>query len=130
MRDRADRAATPRRAIGAGELASYGLIIGAVLLGWQIAIQPLIQREQGGALAGQHDVRGAVHHRPCGDDRIAEALQGGDRPGLARRAVHQAGVQLISPGQIGRGPAAGDIEAGILQQHCGLDRNVERSRFS
>ena len=44
MRDRADRAATPRRAIGAGELASYGLIIGAVLLGWQIAIQPLIQR--------------------------------------------------------------------------------------
>jgi len=44
LRDRADRAATPRRAIGAGELASYGLIIGAVLLGWQIAIQPLIQR--------------------------------------------------------------------------------------
>ena len=44
MRDRADRTATPRRAIGAGELASYGLIIGAVLLGWQIAIQPLIQR--------------------------------------------------------------------------------------
>ena len=44
MRDRADRTATPRQAIGAGELASYGLIIGAVLLGWQIAIQPLIQR--------------------------------------------------------------------------------------
>jgi len=44
LRDRADRAATPRRGIGAGELASYGLIIGAVLLGWQIVIQPLIQR--------------------------------------------------------------------------------------
>ena len=44
MRDRADKTATPRRAIGAGELASYGLIIGAVLLGWQVAIQPLIQR--------------------------------------------------------------------------------------
>jgi len=44
LRDRANRTATPRRAIGAGELASYGLIIGAVLLGWQIAIQPLIQR--------------------------------------------------------------------------------------
>ena len=44
MRGRADRTATPRQPIGAGELASYGLIIGAVLLGWQIAIQPLIQR--------------------------------------------------------------------------------------
>ncbi len=44
MRDRAERSATPRRGIGAGELASYGLIIGAVLLGWQIVIQPLIQR--------------------------------------------------------------------------------------
>ncbi len=44
MRDRADRSATPRRSIGAGEVASYGLIIGAVVLGWQMAIQPLIQR--------------------------------------------------------------------------------------
>ncbi len=44
MRDRAARSAAPRRSIGAGELASYGLIIGAVVLGWQIAIQPLIQR--------------------------------------------------------------------------------------
>lgn len=44
MRDKAARSATPRRSIGAGELASYGLIIGAVVLGWQIAIQPLIQR--------------------------------------------------------------------------------------
>jgi hypothetical protein len=44
LRFSADRSATPRRGIGAGDLASYGLIIGAVLLGWQIAIQPLIQR--------------------------------------------------------------------------------------
>ena len=44
MRDRAARSAAPRRSIGAGELASYGLIIGAVVLGWQITIQPLIQR--------------------------------------------------------------------------------------
>jgi len=44
LRDRAARSATPRRSVGAGELASYGLIIGAVVLGWQIAIQPLIQR--------------------------------------------------------------------------------------
>ena len=44
MRDRADKSAAPRRIPGAGEIASYGLVIGAVVLGWQIAIQPLIQR--------------------------------------------------------------------------------------
>lgn len=44
MRDRADISATPRRRFSAGDIASYGLVIGAVVLGWQIAIQPLIQR--------------------------------------------------------------------------------------
>lgn len=44
MRDRADKSAAPRRIPGAGEIASYGLVVGAVVLGWQIAIQPLIQR--------------------------------------------------------------------------------------
>ena len=44
MRDRADKSAARRRIPGAGEIASYGLVIGAVVLGWQIAIQPLIQR--------------------------------------------------------------------------------------
>lgn len=44
MRDKADRPAARRRRIGGGDIASYGLIIGAVVLGWQIAIQPLMQR--------------------------------------------------------------------------------------
>lgn len=44
MRDRADRSAARRRRFGAGDIASYGLIVGAVLLGWQMAIQPLLQR--------------------------------------------------------------------------------------
>ncbi len=44
MRDRADKSAALRRIPGAGEIASYGLVIGAVVLGWQIVIQPLIQR--------------------------------------------------------------------------------------
>lgn len=44
MRDRADKSVAPRRIPGAGEIASYGLVVGAVVLGWQIAIQPLIQR--------------------------------------------------------------------------------------
>lgn len=35
---------TPGRRIGAGDIASYGLLIGAVLLGWQMTIQPLMQR--------------------------------------------------------------------------------------
>lgn len=43
MRERADRSATPRPGWG-GDLAFYGLVAGAVVLGWQIAIQPLIQR--------------------------------------------------------------------------------------
>ncbi len=44
MRDRADGSAAPRRLQGAGEIASYGLVAAAVFLGWQIAIQPLLQR--------------------------------------------------------------------------------------
>lgn len=48
MRARAASSVTPRRSIGAGELASYGLVIGAVVLGWQIAIQPLVQRAPAG----------------------------------------------------------------------------------
>lgn len=44
MRDRADKSAAPRRLPGVGDIASYGLVVGAVVLGWQIAIQPLIQR--------------------------------------------------------------------------------------
>ena len=44
MRERADRSVPRGLRPGAGDLASYGLIIGAVLLGWQIVIQPLIQR--------------------------------------------------------------------------------------
>ncbi|MNS79007.1 hypothetical protein D3C72_1126460 [compost metagenome] len=87
-------------------------------------LQPLIMGEQGGAFAGQHDVGGAVHHGAGGDDRVAEALQGGHGPGLAARAVHQAGVQLIGPGQVGRGAATGDIEAGVFQHDHGLDRHV------
>ena len=44
MRERAASPGASRRRIGAGDIASYGLIVGAVLLGWQIAIQPLLQR--------------------------------------------------------------------------------------
>ena len=46
MSDKAEKTARPRRRIGIsiGETASYGLIVGAIVLGWQIAIQPLIQR--------------------------------------------------------------------------------------
>lgn len=44
MRDRADKSTASRRIPGVGDIASYGLVVGAVVLGWQIVIQPLIQR--------------------------------------------------------------------------------------
>lgn len=44
MRDRVDRSAELRRRVAAGDTASYFLIVGAVVLGWQMAIQPLLQR--------------------------------------------------------------------------------------
>lgn len=44
MRDKADRSAPRRRRINAGDFASYALIAGVVVLGWQIAIQPLLQQ--------------------------------------------------------------------------------------
>jgi len=42
--DRADQPAARRRRPLAGDIAFYGLTIGAVLLGWQIAIQPLLKQ--------------------------------------------------------------------------------------
>ncbi len=44
MRDGANRPAAPRRRLGAADIASSVLVIGAVVLGWQIVIQPLMQR--------------------------------------------------------------------------------------
>jgi len=44
LRDKAVKPATPRRRGGVGDLATYGLIAAAVVLGWQMAIQPLMQR--------------------------------------------------------------------------------------
>lgn len=47
MRDKPDRPDRPtgrRRRVGVGDIASYGLIVGAVALAWQIVIQPLTQR--------------------------------------------------------------------------------------
>lgn len=42
MRDRADTAAAPRRSSGIAGAAPYLLIAGAVVLAWQIAIQPIM----------------------------------------------------------------------------------------
>lgn len=44
MKDKADKSSGARRRFGTGDFASYGLVVGAVVLGWQIAIQPLMQR--------------------------------------------------------------------------------------
>ncbi len=44
MSKRAESPETPGRRFGAGDLVSHGLIVGAVLLAWQMAIQPLMQR--------------------------------------------------------------------------------------
>ncbi len=44
MRAKTDRLAGLRRHLGGGDILSYGLIIGAVVLGWQMAIQPLMLR--------------------------------------------------------------------------------------
>ncbi|MDI1325525.1 MAG: hypothetical protein PSV23_01875 [Brevundimonas sp.] len=44
MRNKAVRPAAPREGLNVKDIVVYGLTAGAVLLGWQIAIQPLIQR--------------------------------------------------------------------------------------
>jgi tetratricopeptide (TPR) repeat protein len=45
LRDKADKTASPaRRGARAADIASYVLIAGAVVLGWQIVLQPFVQR--------------------------------------------------------------------------------------
>ena len=43
MRERTDRSTGRRWGVGR-DIVSYGLIAGAVVLGWQVALQPLVQR--------------------------------------------------------------------------------------
>lgn len=52
MRDRANSPTAPLKRFSVGDIASYGIIVGAVVLGWQIAIQPLIQRAPVEAVIG------------------------------------------------------------------------------
>ncbi|MGV8930453.1 MAG: tetratricopeptide repeat protein, partial [Brevundimonas sp.] len=74
MKDKADNSAsTPRRSAGAGDIVSFGLIVGAVVLGWQIALQPLMQRAP---------VEAAIRIAPTSPlvlRRAAEAELGADR---------------------------------------------------
>lgn len=44
MKDNAAKPAAPHRRIRPAEVASWALIVGAVVLGWQVVLQPLIQR--------------------------------------------------------------------------------------
>lgn len=44
MSTKADRPARPGQRVSGVDVASFGLIIAAIVLGWQIAIQPLMQR--------------------------------------------------------------------------------------
>lgn len=94
MRDRADKTAAPRRRFGAGDMAFYGLTVGAVVLGWQIAIQPLAQRAP---------VEVAIRLAPASPQvlrRAAEAELAAGRDGnaaaLAREALSRAPFDVKS----------------------------------
>src|SRR5690606_28015180 len=44
LKERPQGPRVARSRISTGDVVSYGLTVGAVLLGWQIAIQPVLQR--------------------------------------------------------------------------------------
>ena len=77
--------------------------------------QALRLGEGGRAGAGQQHMRRPLQHGAGNGYRAFETSQRGDRPGPAGGAVHQAGVQFIAAGGVGRGAASGDVEAGSLQ---------------
>lgn len=52
MNDRAESPKASRRWVGGQDVAAYGLIVVAVVLGWQIVLQPLIQRASVQAVIG------------------------------------------------------------------------------
>ena len=65
------------------------------------------------------------HDSPGCQNRTFEPFQRGHGPGLAGGTVHQAGVELIDPGGVGRGPPTGDVEAGHLEGDHGGDADIE-----
>ena len=81
------------------------------------------------ALAGEKDMRQALHHRAGDGDRMEEALEGADRAGAQRRPVHDRGVELDLADEIG--PAAAPHRADRLvaldEADAGFDR-LERPR--
>jgi len=88
-------------------------------------LQCLCGGKAGRTVSGQHNVRGLVHYRTGGDDRVLITLQGGNRTGLAGFAVHDAGIQFVVAVQIGRGPATGNIKAAVFQHHHGFDGHIK-----
>ncbi len=75
------------------------------------------------AVSGQHDVRRPFHDGARHLDRIGETAQRRDGAYRAGGAVHQAGVEFVVAGSIGRGALAGDIKPGIFERahHGGGD---------
>ncbi len=114
MRDGADKAAATRPRFGAGDVGSYGLIVGAVVLGWQIAIQPLLQRAPVVAAIrlapGSPSVlrRAAESELAAGRVDNAAALS---RDALARSPFDARALRVLglTEAQAGREDAADDI---------------------
>lgn len=112
MRDRTD-ISTPRRDI-VSELAPYALTIGAVVLAWQIAIQPLLQRapvEIAVRLAPDSPLalgRAAEVELAAGRDANAAAL-GRNALGRAPFDVRALRVIGLAESRAGRASRADDI---------------------
>ena len=81
-----------------------------------------VEQPGAGAVAGQHDVIGRLHHRPCGQHRVADAAQLRHGTGLAVVAGHHGCVELVVAFVGEYGAPAGVEERAVfhdkLQQQC------------
>jgi len=117
LRDRADKPAVSRRRPGAGDIASYGLTIGAVVLAWQIAIQPLIQRAPVEAAIRLAPGSPLVLRRAAESELVAGRID--NAAALGRDALGRAPFDVQALRVVGLTEARAGREDAVIRQQVG-----------
>ena len=92
-----------------------------VLVGHELVAE--LPGEHLGAVADQHDVRGALEHVARQGDGIADVLEPGDRARVERAPIHDRGIELADALGVHDRAVAGVEERRVLHD---LDRGDDR----
>lgn len=114
MKDAANRSTRGRGGISAGEILSYGAVVAAIVLGWQIVLQPLMQRAPAGMVLGLAPGSPLVLRRAAESELAAGRIDNAaalSRDALARAPFDARALRVIglTEARAGRDDRADEI---------------------